>query len=56
MLKHHHGENGTKDDSDDENGLNGHASSDDEDENEWMLIKQEARAANLAEPGSSDEE
>nr|XP_040236992.2 periodic tryptophan protein 2 homolog [Anopheles coluzzii] len=56
VLKHHHGENGTKDDSDDENGLNGHASSDDEDENEWMLIKQEARAANLAEPGSSDEE
>uniref|UniRef100_A0A6E8W273 WD repeat-containing protein 55 homolog n=1 Tax=Anopheles coluzzii TaxID=1518534 RepID=A0A6E8W273_ANOCL len=56
VLKHHHGENGTEDDSDDENGLNGHASSDDEDENEWMLIKQEARAANLAEPGSSDEE
>uniref|UniRef100_A0A8W7P8I7 Small-subunit processome Utp12 domain-containing protein n=1 Tax=Anopheles coluzzii TaxID=1518534 RepID=A0A8W7P8I7_ANOCL len=56
VLKHHHGENGTKDDSDDENGLNGHASSDDEDENEWMLIKQETRAANLAEPGSSDEE
>ncbi|XP_061511187.1 periodic tryptophan protein 2 homolog [Anopheles gambiae] len=56
VLKHYHGENGKKDDSDDENGLNGHASSDDEDENEWMLIKQEARAANLAEPGSSDEE
>ncbi|XP_041783410.1 periodic tryptophan protein 2 homolog [Anopheles merus] len=56
VLKHHHGENGTKDDSDDENGLNGHVSSDDEDENEWMLIKQEARAANRAEPGSSDEE
>uniref|UniRef100_A0A182WXZ0 Small-subunit processome Utp12 domain-containing protein n=1 Tax=Anopheles quadriannulatus TaxID=34691 RepID=A0A182WXZ0_ANOQN len=56
VLKHHHGENGTKDDSDDENGLNGHASSDDEDENEWMLIKQKARAANLAEPSSSDEE
>uniref|UniRef100_A0A9I3MHA6 Small-subunit processome Utp12 domain-containing protein n=1 Tax=Anopheles merus TaxID=30066 RepID=A0A9I3MHA6_ANOME len=56
VLKHHHGENGTKDDSDDENGLNGYVSSDDEDENEWMLIKQEARAANRAEPGSSDEE
>uniref|UniRef100_A0A182KFQ3 Small-subunit processome Utp12 domain-containing protein n=1 Tax=Anopheles christyi TaxID=43041 RepID=A0A182KFQ3_9DIPT len=48
-----HDENGTKDESDDENGYNGDGLSEDEDENEWMLIKQ---AANKAKPGSSDEE
>uniref|UniRef100_A0A182P7K7 Small-subunit processome Utp12 domain-containing protein n=1 Tax=Anopheles epiroticus TaxID=199890 RepID=A0A182P7K7_9DIPT len=56
-----HGENGTKDDSEDDDGFeendqNGNASSDDEDENEWMLIKQMAKTGNKANSGSSDDE
>ncbi|XP_053658215.1 periodic tryptophan protein 2 homolog [Anopheles marshallii] len=58
-VSKHGDQNGKKDDSEDEDtmadGRNGDASSDDEDENEWMLIKQTAGLSKSKADEESDE-